>query len=360
MPHIELRPDQKLLKPNFDGYKLSLESIPTHSMAFSSSNRPHRIDSQQEAKTKSLVHWHTLELQQAEKHIWTLCASRTLSSNGYPRYCVLDSYATAVLVASDQPFHFVYDSERPIAVPEQKLKQARKAGPLCWERFPFRWTQTVDEVNVTFDKEPYVHYRVINEPSSGTTEPSLKVYANDAIVIDETRLFARIDHDCTTWAMDRKLLDITMRKQQAGVLWPFIFPGGPVETVPEGDDSGSPTIADLPPAPNLNAPLEPCDFASGIDTYYTLERLSVVSHSVTHTILLGNEPPLFEVTLRAGLPATFAVRHDVDACLWQLQPVPYGADDCRVQHEGTLHAFGYIQASKRQQKYLGCAPSLSE
>uniref|UniRef100_A0A182X7E4 NudC domain-containing protein 1 n=1 Tax=Anopheles quadriannulatus TaxID=34691 RepID=A0A182X7E4_ANOQN len=320
-----------------------------------------QLDGQPEAKSKCLLHWHTLEQQQSGPPAWTLCASRTLASNGYPRFCALDYHAAAVLVASDQPYRFVYDSERPVVDPEPKPTESESVeAPAAWEQFPFRWTQTPDEVNVTFDKHKDVQYRVVCEPSSGPNEPSLlQVFANDTVVIDGAQLFAAIDHDSTTWSMDPKLFDIAMRKQQPGVMWPFLFPGAPDEAVPEaGDASRPPPDVDLPPAPNLSAPLEPCDFESGQDTYYTLERLSAADHTVTHTASLGHGPPLFAVTLRAGLPATFATRHDVDACLWQLQPVPLGAEDCRLQHEGTLHAFGYVQASKRQQKYLGCAPDL--
>uniref|UniRef100_A0A182KGZ6 NudC domain-containing protein 1 n=1 Tax=Anopheles christyi TaxID=43041 RepID=A0A182KGZ6_9DIPT len=318
-----------------------------------------QLDSRAESKVKCLLHWHTLEQKQTTSTAWTLCASRTLASIGYPRYCVLDYHATAVLVACDQPFRFVYDSERPVVVPAPNLVQIDTVKPLAWEQYPFRWTQTSEEVSVTFEKQPEVQYRVINEHPSATHEPSfLKVFANDAVVIDGSQLYAAIDHESTIWAMDRKVLEITVRKQLSGILWPFIFLGGPEETILEGNASRPLVAVDLPPAPNLSVPLEPCDFESGQDIYYTLERLSAGDHNVTHTVSLGNGPPLFEVSLRAGLPATFAVRHDVDACLWQLQPVAFGTEDCRLQHEGTLHAFGYVQASKRQQKYLGCAPDL--
>ncbi|XP_035907695.1 nudC domain-containing protein 1 [Anopheles stephensi] len=306
-------------------------------------------------KSKSLLHWITLE--QSTPPSWTLTVSRTLHSAGYPRYCVLDYHATAVLVACDEPFRFLHDSEHPVVVPEQKPPSADTQEHPAWEQYPFRWTQTADEISVTFEKQPNVQYRVVTEPSSPGGETCLKVFANDLLVIDGTQLFAAIDHEQTVWAMDRKTLEISLQKQTAGVMWPFLLPGGPDDTAGAPADSDN-LPSDLPPATNLSAPLEPCDFEGDRDTYYTLERLSCTDHTVTHTVPLGSGPPLFAVTVRAGLPATFALRHDVDACLWQLQPTPYGSEDCRFQHEGTLHAFGYVQASKQQQKYLACPPGM--
>ena len=80
---------------------------------------------------------------------------------------------------------------------------------------------------------------------------------------------------------------------------------------------------------------------------------------MTHTVLLGNTPPLFSTNLRAGFPAAIATRQDVDACLWLQQYNPSKPDDWSLRHEGNLHAFGYVQASKQQKKFMDCAPDLS-
>uniref|UniRef100_A0A182W5W5 NudC domain-containing protein 1 n=1 Tax=Anopheles minimus TaxID=112268 RepID=A0A182W5W5_9DIPT len=314
-----------------------------------------QIDHQPVAKSKALLHWFTLE--QSAPPAWTVSVVRTLESGGYPRYCALDYHATAILVACDEPFRFLHDSEHPVITPDPKPMPSDGEGqPTPWEQYPFQWTQTLDEVIITFEKRPNVQYRVITEPSSDS-EPGLQVFARDVLVIDGTQLYSTIDHENTTWSMDRKTLEITLQKQPADVSWPFLFPGGPAETTPGNSDPDT-QLSDLPPATNLNAPLEACDFEGEQETYYTLERLSCINHSTTHSVSLGSGPPLFTVSLRPGLPATFALRHDVDACLWQLQPTAVGSEDCRLQHEGTLHAFGYVQASKQQQKYLGCPPGM--
>uniref|UniRef100_A0AAG5DW93 NudC domain-containing protein 1 n=1 Tax=Anopheles atroparvus TaxID=41427 RepID=A0AAG5DW93_ANOAO len=285
---------------------------------------------------------------------WTLHASRMLRGGGFPRYCSLDYRATGVLLASEKPFRFVFDSERPVEpTVAPKASEPAPEEPQAYEKYPFEWHQTMDEVTIKFAKHDGAYYQVATE----SAPDGLCVSANGTVVIDGKKLFAKIDGECTVWTMDRETLEITLQKQTTGVMWPFIFPGGPDETFAgAGGARDTSEAADLPPTSNLEAALEDCDFgeAGEAEEYFTLERLSSDNHQVTHHISLGSVPPLFSVTLRPGLPAAIVLRHDVDACLWQLQPQA-GPDDCHLQHEGTLHAFGYVQASKRQQKFLACS-----
>lgn len=80
-----------------------------------------------------------------------------------------------------------------------------------------------------------------------------------------------------------------------------------------------------------------------------------MTHEPSHKVFLGSNHPLFSTTLRAGFPQAVAVRNDVDCCLW-LQHVSPSDESWSFKHESTLHAFGYIQASKIGRKYLACSP----
>lgn len=136
-------------------------------------------------------------------------------------------------------------------------------------------------------------------------------------------------------------------------MWPFLFPGCPEET-----NANRAEGEDLPPVLDLTSQLEECDFGivgSGEETEYTLERFDATSHAVTHKTSLGGNGPLFSLPLRPEFPPAIALRHDVDACLWLQQP----GEAWSLRHEGTLHAFGYVQASKQQRKFLSCSPDLS-
>lgn len=71
---------------------------------------------------------------------------------------------------------------------------------------------------------------------------------------------------------------------------------------------------------------------------------------------------LFSTCLRPGHPLAFALRSDVDACIWLPYTIQTGAANealLNVKHEGTLNAFGYIQASKQQKKFMQCSPDMN-
>jgi len=84
----------------------------------------------------------------------------------------------------------------------------------------------------------------------------------------------------------------------------------------------------------------------------------LATSSITHTIFLGSTPPLFASTIRAGFPPAFATRQGIDGAVWLQQFQPTRPDEWSVRHEGTLHAFGYVQASKEQRKFIDCCPDL--
>lgn len=85
-------------------------------------------------------------------------------------------------------------------------------------------------------------------------------------------------------------------------------------------------------------------------------RFNLPAGKVTHTIYLGSTPVLFVTDLRPGFPAAFATRQGVDASVWLQMYQPSRPDEWSVRHEGQMHAFGYVQASKAQRKFTACCP----
>lgn len=52
---------------------------------------------------------------------------------------------------------------------------------------------------------------------------------------------------------------------------------------------------------------------------------------------------MFTTHLRAGGIAAFALRHDVDAIVWDLDVQDKSTTELSITHKYTLHAFGFIQ-----------------
>ncbi|XP_039300529.1 LOW QUALITY PROTEIN: nudC domain-containing protein 1 [Nilaparvata lugens] len=109
-------------------------------------------------------------------------------------------------------------------------------------------------------------------------------------------------------------------------------------------------------APSFNMEqLEDCDSTPG--EYKVLMRVDGVTHEVTGEYTLAGHQWLFSIEQSTSSAAAICIRHDVDACVWQPRAVtnpPAAPWPC--QHIGTFYAFGYVQASKQNKKFLLSPP----
>ncbi|XP_053688980.1 nudC domain-containing protein 1 [Sabethes cyaneus] len=302
---------------------------------------------QDEAGFESNICW-LKAVQQDPNQGWVYHSIRVLKGRGFANYCALEPKGTALVLASDKPFQFVIDSENPIQSKEEPTPTENQEQKDDVQSFCYEWTQTLDDITVKIPKEEEINYRIANENGI------LKVVRDENTILDGEAFFADIDPELTSWTNEKSELQITLFKKNSGSMWPFLIPGGPEET-----RDGLASDEDLPPVSNLTSQLEECDFGTegqeqGME--YTIERLDASSHECSHKAFLGNNAPLFAVSLRPGFPMALALRQDVDGCLWLQQHV--GGPDWSLRHEGTLHAFGYVQASKRQRKFMTCSPDL--
>ncbi|XP_055638002.1 nudC domain-containing protein 1 [Toxorhynchites rutilus septentrionalis] len=292
-------------------------------------------------KFRTVLHWLKI-IQQESPEEWNHDSTHVMKSEGFPSYCYLEPKCGALVVVSDKSVKFVQDSQEPV-VQEAGVSLEKKHDDAVPEKCLFSWTQSPEDITIKVPKEENVEYKITN------AERKLKVFRDAALIIDGDALFGGIDGDLTTWTNESSELQVTLLKQPSGTIWPFLFPGSP-------EESGDRPAADLPPAPNLTSQLEECDFASSSqDTEYTIERLDVKKFSTSHKVCLGSTAPLFNATLKTGLPPALAMRLDVDACLWLQNP----GENWNFRHEGTLHAFAYVLASKQQRKFVSCSPDLT-
>ena len=51
-------------------------------------------------------------------------------------------------------------------------------------------------------------------------------------------------------------------------------------------------------------------------------------------------------------PPSLCIRHDVDGLIWHLHTISSDNEQTPWTHEATLNAFGYVQASKQNRKFL--------
>lgn len=153
-------------------------------------------------------------------------------------------------------------------------------------------------------------------------------------------------------------MQVTLIKQQFSEYWPSLLAEGKGPL--ENKDCKPQLSMEQQPIANLEAPIEDCDFPmANADDEHQIIRYHLSTKTQTHSVLLGTMPPLFATSLRPGFPMALATRQDVDACLWLQQYNPAKPHEWSLRHEGNLHAFGYVQASKQQKKFMDCSPDLN-
>lgn len=291
---------------------------------------------QEDESFKTVLVW-IKAVQNDSNQPWKFHSSQVLKGAGYPYYCALEPKSKGLMIASDKPFKFNTSAD------EIPMEEDVPDETSCPSKAIFTWTQTTEDITIKIPKSDGVEYQVSNH------NLKLKVTGGETTIIDGENWFAGIDADLTSWTNESDEIHITLFKANPGLMWPLLFPGAPEEF-----DNRVEPIAQ--PASNLTSQLEECDFGvDGDGTTFTIERLEEASLETTHRAVLGGNIPLFRVTLRPGFPDAIALRSDVDACLWLQQT----GEDWSLRHEGTLHAFGYVQASKRQRKFMSCSPDVN-
>ncbi|KAH8421380.1 hypothetical protein KR009_003666 [Drosophila setifemur] len=289
---------------------------------------------------------------------WSYSICQKLETTGSMLYCAFEPRAESLIIASNRD---VQTPEERVAAetaaaanppPPSAAAQLQNGGSPA----NFSWTQTDEEVVVRFPLPQNFNRQEFHIRCSSET---VQVKHLERELLTGT-LFGRVDNDLTTWNFEGETeLQLTLIKQEA-LRWPRLMreenPSMPDENEEWEGDRQPPADPALP-IPNLEDPIEECDLGLA-DEDIKMVRFNLSAGEITHTIFLGPTPPLFAATLRPGYPAAFATRHGVDAAVWLQMYQPSRPDEWTVRHEGQLHAFGYVQASKEQRKFTACCPDL--
>ncbi|EDX17689.1 GD15964 [Drosophila simulans] len=171
-------------------------------------------------------------------------------------------------------------------------------------------------------------------------------------VIFTEELYARVVDDLSALKLADNGLELSLTKAEIQN-WPRLLAQENDDVPEEVHPIQAPPLT----IPNLQDPVEECDIISA-DEEIKMVRFNLTSRSITHTVFLGPPPLVLTTTLRPGFPAAFSTRQGVDASIWLQMYQPSRPDEWSVRHEGQLHAFGYVQASKVVRKFTVCSPDL--
>lgn len=318
------------------------------------------IDGTEGKKSKfvSVIDWITVE-GELNKQPWGVKSLRQMVGGGGIEFASFEPTCSAVFIASDQALKFTSDSENSIVENNEE--------PQVKPQTVYSWLQKDDDLTLWVPVAMDVSKSDIKVT---VTTLSIKITIQGNIIL-EGALHQRIDSDLTCWTLSPGKLEIILSKVETGLMWPELIVGCQkgeqildpafVEEVHQRlahlcSDTVEAGTNDVAPAYNSQQ-LEDCD-AFPRDTSVLL-RLDAKDHSISHKVNLGGHQWLFNSTLSAGSPPAICVRHDVDACVWQMQEMDRDSHVWPITHVGTFSAFGYVQASKQQRKFTVCPPDMS-
>ncbi|CAG9809049.1 unnamed protein product [Chironomus riparius] len=306
---------------------------------------------QLDGKFYNIIDWITLKEESSTKK-WKSSARRTLQGKGSLYYLSLDVHCTSVVYSSNHEYKYTFDSVNEIV--QDVEMEADKPKEFADSESSFQWSQKGEDITINFSQIPDA---LKDDYHVKCHQSHVEVKCGDEFLLNSD-LFAEIDVDLTTWTLENDFLQLNLIKKSPELIWPYLTPGGPAEVLAATEKSNQ--LLSSQPAPDLNSQMEECDF--GDDGHendeYFIEQLDATTHKTHHKIFLASNHPLFSITLRPGFPKAIAVRNDVDCCLWLQQQIT-SEDEWSLKHEGTLNAFGYVQASKRDRKYMMCSPDMS-
>ncbi|CAG9783373.1 unnamed protein product [Diatraea saccharalis] len=331
------------------------------------------IDSRiQEKSNKEILHCLIQSVEQKETHFnsvlslvtfendnnsWKQISIKQMEGKGIVHYAAIESSCEAAYIASDNIFKFTYDSENEIIETLTKVPQ----------KLIYTWMQTSEDISITLKLDSGCNKNLMHV---NVMPLHIKVSYGGNTFIDG-KLKHKIDSELTTWNIqDNGQVDILLTKSESS-LWDEFLEGGDnngeqimdASLVEEVHWRLSHLCSETEVSSDQSVPgfstqeLEECDAASEEDT--VLVRLDTTTHCVTHRVPLSVHQYLFSLKLDIHEVPAIGLRHDVDACIWQPYAKLINSDTWPLKHQGTLMAFGYVQSSKQNRKFITCPPNFS-
>ncbi|UJR36092.1 hypothetical protein I4U23_028827 [Adineta vaga] len=280
-----------------------------------------------------------------------LTRKRILNGKKWPDFVAIESNGQGIYIAAEGLSKFTFDSQievKPEEVPQKPVVENIES--------PYRyiWSQTYTTIEIEIDSKT-------NEPQQWSIvieSDHLKCSLNDTILID-AKLHDKIDSKESSYTITKdknNQLNITLQKATSGVFWNEVFKEGQsifgdIKMIDMPETNNTVDDDDIKQAYNSQQ-LEECDqYSNETDTY--LVRFDGDTHRITHQALICNQILFTKLD-----PPLLCIRHDVDGLIWQINSVTSN-DQIPWNHEATLNAFGYVQASKQNRKFLSTPPDCS-
>ncbi|XP_015781748.1 nudC domain-containing protein 1 [Tetranychus urticae] len=305
-----------------------------------------------------------------ESSVWSIQRLHQLTGQSYPSYIEIDheDKNTHLTIVSEKHFKTSFDSREDEPVnPETKdsnVESDQDKGNM------YVFYQNDSEITVDFKLPLDIEANQI-KVNFGIDE--MEIYIRGERVFKE-KLWQEIDRGECTWTLDKSSKDytkdnvsnlqITLIKKQDDQIWCQLI---------KGEEQGfqlmtSERSAAFQDLSILASGLSGFDRLKSVSSYIpsltgneqcdevsedlVLFRYNCHTKNLTHQAFLAGHQWLFSRKFDADHLPCFALRHDIDALIWE----PKAKSKFHVEHIATFSALGYVQASKESKKFLNCSP----
>lgn len=157
------------------------------------------IEHSEEPSFSSTINWIDIK-QNFEENTWTIVSRKTVQGKGSLYYSSFDPKCKAIIISSDKPFKFTYDSINPVVVEESSAEKAmeEQIEPSVDN---FDWFQTDEDLLITLKEFPGAE---MSDYTIKCLSKHLEISYRDEVLINSD-LFEEIDTDMTTWSLVRIL-----------------------------------------------------------------------------------------------------------------------------------------------------------
>ncbi|KAK9728361.1 hypothetical protein K7432_001151 [Basidiobolus ranarum] len=283
----------------------------------------------------------------------------TLKTSENPLYCSIEPKGTGYVLGSRSSYELIFSqsTRENQVVPEESLSEpgSKENNP------PYIWTQTSEDVTVCFKLQlPTSKKEIMCNISKENL--SLRLSTSPTPCYEETRFFDHIISSESVWTIeDNSLLTLHLQKGNQKTRWSHVF---------EMDD-GVPETLDPSEFAEIKERLEkytsqeksqyPIQQPIGNETEaidyeglsITFSRISIYGKLTHVSVAAGHEwlCPSFPYQKEPNDMIPVCLRYDVDGLVYRFQ-APSECGDFRIEHCASFDAFGFVQASKRDKRFM--------
>ncbi|KAI9143231.1 hypothetical protein BKA69DRAFT_1037039 [Paraphysoderma sedebokerense] len=297
-------------------------------------------------------------------------------TDSLPNYSFIEPPGNSILFGSTSSIAAVktnpaaQDSASSANSPAQVSQSPSKEPPDTTKYYSYMWSQTDTDVTICIKLiKPITKNEVICHFNKASVQLLIRDNSTSAgsFLIFDTHFFDAIIASDSTWTLENsRILTLYLEKSHSGTRWTYLFDPSSGDT--GVDETVDPNVlaefkerlekytSDLLPSEE-NTPAAPFQEAFGQETEdIDFDYDSIVLQRFQYDKVASSFPSsslqflCSTFTSSPSSPPGVVLRYDVDAVVFT--PIYNSDQTFSLKHTGTINALGFVQASKRDKRFL--------